>query len=415
MANPIPSSNAVPPNPVPALQQQIETNNNKAKAEIQAEQAQMKPVIDQLHGMDSQPPPVTHMEAMPAVPEKPNPEAFAHYAGMALLFSSLAGLATNLPVTTAIQSLGSAMKGFSKGQMDEYALNMQQYKTHMQSALEQNSQQIAQASLVLNNRKMDEQSKMNELKMIALEHGNTIALTALDNKNLMQVAAVYEKLQQTQATMEEKTAALEAQNAYRESMLGLGEKKNAQAQEKINAKGMTIPATEAPVLISTIDNIMNEIRKNPSNVGAAGIFKRVTGSALQQGANVPVAGGLIKGAGLGNTSVGMGSSEIEAQINILKSQLYKVIAGSGVLTKAKIAILDAMIPGTGIGQSAQQVLQKLQVLKQFIRDNSGQANPSLTGTQAPQFSVGQTVIHNGKKYRVTGIAPDGSVEAEPLP
>jgi hypothetical protein len=101
------------------------------------------------------------------------------FATIATVLASLGARATRTGITGALTAAGSAIKGFSEGNIQQAKIDAQNFTTQMQATLAHNNQMLSEYQNVLADRKLTLAQKMQQYSVLAHKYSDEIAMSAV--------------------------------------------------------------------------------------------------------------------------------------------------------------------------------------------------------------------------------------------
>lgn len=327
------------------------------QTDLDAQQKDMQPTIDQYRQTASQP--------LPAVPEPkkaapaPDQQQFQKdsqgWMTAITALSALVGSRGRARGTGALKAFAAGMNGIQKGNQQAFEDSYKTWRANTDAMMDENKQEMEKYNAILNNRDLTEQEAFNEIKMVGFEHENKLMM---DAKDFEQAAAIYESQVKAQASA---TAYVDKMAAKKEEMDKQQDEKDAK-QAEILAKFPSMKDTDVvpgTVLTKAAINQKVEILKQTgNNYPAAGISMRTMNNPIREivdavkaekyptqdvvkaRANVAEANseGQAIGRRAGTTEVGVG--EFDQLIEPTRASLRKLDMGKYKDLNAFIAAFD---------------------------------------------------------------------------
>lgn len=143
--------------------------------------------------IDQPGPPMPQLEKAPKAPTQELGKGMMEYMQIATVFGALAGLIGRRGTTTSLNAFAGAIKGFTEGNLEMFKQKSEEWKQANQEVQENNQQKIDQYKLIWNDKKMNIDQKMEEMKLVASQYGDEITYNLANQRNYTMLAQSYEK------------------------------------------------------------------------------------------------------------------------------------------------------------------------------------------------------------------------------
>ena len=317
------------------------------------------------------------LQDVPDAPNQKMQDPTRVLGSLGTILAIFGSMKTRAPMTSALNSMAAAMKGFHQGDQEAIKLNTQKWQNDFKKALAQNQIEMQRYTQSLEKHKFNMEAAQADFRLFSIEDGNQAMHDAVErgdfqaqfahiNANLnsgMKAAETWAKMDAT------KQAHADAMVAHRDAAAATAANRDRTATDREQAQrdrlmefdavhGTNLagikaggeasgPMVKDEKVVKEIDDLKEFVNKNPSVVGAVGWLRQplesISGSIS---GNVP----LIKDIPLPSGMKGMEPLHQEFTSKLAKLQLdmRDALIRGGKSAKWQMDYIDDIVRGRGL-------------------------------------------------------------------
>jgi len=142
-------------------------------------------------------------QRMPEAPKPPGPEqALFGFATAMLLLGALSSKYTRMSSGAALSSFNGALQGWQAGNLQAYEEKSKEWEANTKATIQNNKQETDQYKQIMENRKLNIDQQMDQIKMTAAQYQDKMMFEAANAKNYTLVAQIWEKKNEAGAKLQ---------------------------------------------------------------------------------------------------------------------------------------------------------------------------------------------------------------------
>ena len=318
-----------------------------------------------------------NLKDLPGAPNQKFQDPTQVLGSLGTVLAIFGSMKTRAPMTSALNSMAAAMKGFHQGDQEAIKLNTEKWQNDFKTALAQNQIEMQKYTTALEKNKFNMESAQSELRVLAVQMQDKQMHDAIEQGDYTKQSAIFSarlnagmKGAETLAKMDAtKQAHADAMVAHRDAAAATAANRDRTATDReqaqkdrlmefdavhgtnlsaIKAGGETSgPMVKDEKVVKEIDDLKEFVNKNPSVVGAVGWLRQplesISGSIT---GTVP----LIKDIPLPAAMKGMEPLHQEFTSKLAKLQLdmRDALIKGGKSAKWQMDYIDDIVRGRGL-------------------------------------------------------------------
>jgi hypothetical protein len=141
------------------------------------------------------------------IPQQPSAQQLGkgamEYMQVATALGALAGGLGRRNATFALNAFGSAIKGFTEGNRQQYEASIEEWKEASTRLKENNQTKIDQYNMIFNNKKLSMDMKLAQIKIVAQEYDDEITYNMADSKQYQALGLAMGRQEDLQRKLED--------------------------------------------------------------------------------------------------------------------------------------------------------------------------------------------------------------------
>ena len=226
------------------------------------------------------------LKDLPSAPNQKFQDPTQVLGSLGTVLAIFGSMKTRAPMTSALNSMAAAMKGFHQGDQEAIKLNTEKWQNDFKTALAQNQIEMQKYTTALEKNKFNMESAQGELRVLAVEMQDQQMHDAIASGDYTKQSAIFSarlnagmKGAETLAKMDATKAQNAQTNEMKKETLDLRRQelyaKADKAADKVVEQGKS-----GERAVDIIEEMKGILQTNPGVTGAAGMVKRPMESVL---------------------------------------------------------------------------------------------------------------------------------------